>query len=160
MPTQSLLLAGQNLAAALAADAELTAWCDDHFNTTLKVFPGRAAGPVADDPQAEELPAAVIENGVPVQPEDGISRIATIGGQRAHLEASFAVGLIWKESDVAKAFIQRLSLIDVMGRLMMRQRTLSGAVGAAYLEAWQWQEAKEPTYLAMFRIRVQYNLAI
>lgn len=147
---QGLLLAAQAIATALAADVALGAWASTHFGRPLTVIVGRAAGPASDDSN----PVVSVDT-ADVGDEDQV-----LGYRSTEVTARFELLFAWKETNDAKAVLERLQLPDLVAAFAMRNKTLSGAVGAFVLRAGNDSLLEDGVFLWSFIAEASYQVKV
>lgn len=113
-----------NLAAAIESDTDIAAL----LGGAVTVIRGNS---LVDMIAPQQLPVAVCE------PGDGETGGEPIGVGSQELGPDFLLAFVWHETDVAKAFTQRLRLPELVSALMQRNPTLNIAGAAAWLASWE-----------------------
>jgi hypothetical protein len=126
----------------------------------LNVFLGRAAGPLIDRPEPEDLPAAMIEFGrLPLANlAQGESEISVLGAARVAVRQYLVIGILFKEPDAATAWNTRCQFEEDLVRALVRNKTLGGAVGALYPGASRWEYTAPSVYMLLREVTLEYTL--
>lgn len=134
----------------LTNDANIIAWANSNFSTTLKSVNGNRPLDLFND---ADLPALVYELG------DGNSDTQP-GGFRAEIEHQIRFAFVWYEKDLAAAFNQRKSLPDIVVSAILANKTLNSSVENAAVDDWSFaQGASNPEmHSARFNLTVQYSV--
>jgi len=126
----------------------------------LNVFLGRAAGPLIDNPEPEDLPAAMIEFGrLPLANlAQGESEISVLGAARVAVRQYLVIGILFREADATSAWIARCKLDEDLIRALVRNKTLDGAVGALYPGQSRWEYTAPSVYMLLREVILEYTL--
>lgn len=140
-----------NLRAALLADTELnTTWANTHFGKSVTVLGGIDAGPVKES----EYPGILIEH------DPAIPTVEILGGTKMRVTTSLWAAVVWKATDNATLFTQRLELVDILIRVVMRNRKMGGAVEQAFVTEARWMDVEEPLAMLSAKVTAQYVVSI
>lgn len=138
------------LKAQLLADVNLDAWATTHFGRSLTAIDG--AVPVAKV-QPHELPALVIEMG------DAELEPIGVGGDVQGASPEMVMAIVWSEKSPTTAFMQRLTLPELVVGAIMADDSLGGGVDGAWLADWSPDRgANHPTQVMRFTVRADLAL--
>lgn len=141
------------LAARLSADTELSQWAATHFGRVVTYFGPDHSGEFEN----AELPAAIVLQDAG---ENEVEPSVTLGGKHVDITTALLVEIHWKEDAPAKATTQRLELVDVIAKAIMRDNALAGSVTQAWFSGWEWDDTREPVQILRATIRASYRLSI